>query len=158
MSFPDPVPNFEERVRGSFARQRVMANFGVTMELVQPGRVTLRLPYAEEITQQHGYVHAGVITAVVDSACGYSGLTLMPEDAAVLTVEYKVNLLAPAAGEAFLARGSVVKAGRTLTVARGDVVVAPDPGAAVGTHPEPEKLVATMTATLMTVQGRGIID
>jgi uncharacterized protein (TIGR00369 family) len=132
----------EERVRESFARQGLMATLGARLARVQPGEVDVELSFEERLTQQHGYLHAAALTAVLDSACGYAALTLMPEEAAVLTVEYKVNLLAPAAGERFLARGRVVRAGRTLTVCRGDAV------AFVG---DDERHVVTMTATMMAV-------
>ena len=134
----------EGRVRESFARQRVMQLFGARVERVAPGAVDVVLPYREDLTQQDGYVHAGVITAVADSACGYAAYTLMPAGSGVLSVEFKVNLLRPAAGDEFVAEARVVKAGRTLTVTRCDVH-ARAAGAA--------KLVATMTATMIR-QGR----
>lgn len=141
-------PDYAPRVRASFARQRLMATLGATLEVVAPGAVVIRLPYGEQFTQQHGFMHAGAIGAAADSACGYSAFTLMPADAAVLTVEYKVNLLAPARGAAFLARGQVLRAGRTLTVCRADVVALPSADATDGS------LVATMLATIMAVRGR----
>jgi uncharacterized protein (TIGR00369 family) len=98
----------EERVRVSFARQGLLATLGAQVVHVAPGEVDVELAFDERLTQQHGYLHAGALTAALDSACGYSALTLMPEEAAVLTVEFKVNLLAPAEGERFLARGRVV--------------------------------------------------
>jgi uncharacterized protein (TIGR00369 family) len=113
----------------------------------RPHSERLELPFREELTQQHGVLHAGAVATIVDSACEYAALTLMPDGAAVLTAEYKVNLVAPAAGEFVVARARVLKAGRTLTVARGD---------AFAVHDGQEKLVATMLATLMTVQERGI--
>src|SRR5262249_19574940 len=119
---PPADPRFEERVRASFAKQRVMAAFGAILERGAPGEVAVRLTCREEPTQQHGFLHAGVVTAIVDSACGYAALTLMPPDAGVLSVEFKLNLLAPARGEAIVGRGRVVKAGRTITVCTGDVV------------------------------------
>jgi uncharacterized protein (TIGR00369 family) len=140
-----PDPAFAERVRRSFARQRLMTTLGATLARVAPGEVEIALPFREELTQQHGFLHAGAVTSAVDSACGYAALTLMPAGAAVLSVEFKVNLLAPAEGERFLARGRVVRAGRTLTVCTGEVV------AIRGAE---EKTVALMTATLMTVQDR----
>jgi uncharacterized protein (TIGR00369 family) len=136
----------EERVRASFARQGLMATLGVRVARVAEGEVDLELPFDERLTQQDGYLHAGAVTATLDSACGYAALTRMPEDAAVLTVEFKVNLLAPASGERFLARGRVVRAGRTLTVCRGDAF------ALVG---DDERHVATMTATMMALERRG---
>lgn len=138
---------FEQRVRASFARQRVMTTIGATLVSVAPGEVVIELPFREDLTQQHGFLHAAIVTAIVDSACGYAAYTLMPSDAAVLTVEYKVNFLAPAAGHRFLAYGRVTKPGRTLTVTTGDVVAETPAG------PRP---VATMLATMMTATGREI--
>jgi uncharacterized protein (TIGR00369 family) len=136
----------EERVRASFGRQGLLATLGARVTRVAPGEVDVELAFDERLTQQHGYLHAGALTAALDSACGYAALTLMPEEAAVLTVEFKVNLLAPAAGERFLARGRVVRAGRTLTVCRGDVV------AFAG---DDERHVVTMIATMMALGSRG---
>ena len=136
----------EARVRASFARQKFMATLGARLARVAPGEVDIEVAFDEKLTQQHGFVHAGVTTSIADSACGYAALTLMPEDAAVLSVEYKVNLLAPAVGRRLVARGRVKKAGRTLTVCTADVVAESDEG---------EKLVTTMLATMMTVRDRG---
>ena len=136
----------EERVRASFARQGLLATLGARVTHVAPGEVDVELAFDERLTQQHGYLHAGALTTALDVACGYAALTLMPEEAAALTVEFKVNLLAPAAGERFLARGRVVRAGRTLTVCRGDAVAL-----AAGE----ERHVATMTATMMALGARG---
>ena len=135
---------YESRIRENFARQRVMQLFGASMERVAPGAVDIVLPYREDLTQQDGYIHAGVITTVADSASGYAAYTLMPADSGVLSVEFKVNLLRPAEGQEFVAEARVVKAGRTLTVTRCDVH-ARARGAT--------KLVATMTATMIR-QGR----
>src|SRR5687768_15217532 len=118
MTAPHPDP--ESRVRASFARQRAMATLGATLGRVARGEVEIHLPFREELTQQHGFVHAGVITAILDSACGYAALSTMDEGVGVLSVELKVNLLAPASGERFVARAEVLKAGRTLTVCRAD--------------------------------------
>ena len=109
-----------ERVRGSFARQGAMATLGADLAAVGSGRVAIALPIEPRLSQQHGFLHAGVVVAALDSACGYAALTLMPDDAEVLTVEFKVNLLTPASGERLVAEGEVVRAGRTLTVCRGD--------------------------------------
>jgi uncharacterized protein (TIGR00369 family) len=109
-----------ERVRASFGRQAAMATLGATLAEVDSGRVTVTLAIEPRLTQQDGVLHAGVVVAALDSACGYAALTLMPDDAEVLTVELKVNLLAPADGEMLLAEGEVVRAGRTLTVCRGE--------------------------------------
>jgi uncharacterized protein (TIGR00369 family) len=139
-----------ERVRASFAKQRVMATIGATLDSVEPGAVTISMPPNPGLTQQHGYLHAGIIAAIADSACGYAALSLMPDDAAVLSVEFKTNMLAPADGERFVARGKVIKPGRTIMVCDATVH-------AVRKGRE-EKLVATMTGTMMVVQGRGISD
>src|SRR5687767_9386337 len=106
-------PNFERRVRESFARQQLMHTLGATLTLVEPGVVEIELPYRTELTQQHGFIHAGVHASVLDSACGYAALSLMTADAAVLSIEFKVNMLAPAQGERLIARAEVKRAGRT---------------------------------------------
>lgn len=113
--------DFEARVRGSFARQGAMATLGATLEAVAPGYCAIALVPRPEVSQQHGYVHAGVVAAIVDSAGGYAGFSLFPRDSTVLTVEFKLNLLAPAEGERIVAEGFVVKSGRTLTITRGEV-------------------------------------
>ena len=138
--------DFETRVRASFARQKVMATIGAELTSVTPGVVEIELPYDETLTQQHGFLHAGIISAALDSACGYAAYSLMPADAAVLTIEFKVNLLAPGKGERFLFRGSVTKPGRTIIVADGQAYAFGDGGEA--------KLIATMTGTMMTITGR----
>jgi len=138
-------PGFESRVRGSFARQKVMGTIGASLTKVSPGEVEIEIPFRDDLTQHHGYLHAGVVTTIVDSACGYAALTLMPVDATVLTVEYKVNFLSPATGERMIARGRVTKAGRTVTVCAGDVFAFSD---------GMEKLIATMLATMMAVRER----
>lgn len=145
MTFQPAEPDFEERVRESFARQQAMGTIGACLVEVRPGRTEIEFPFREDLTQQHGFLHAGIVTAVVDSACGYAALSLMPAGSAVLTVEYKVNLLAPAAGERFVARGRVVRPGRTLTVCTGEV------GAVEGGT---ETTVALMQATMMTLRDR----
>jgi uncharacterized protein (TIGR00369 family) len=132
-------------VRASFAKQTFMATLGARLAHVAPGEVDIEIRFDDRLTQQHGFVHAGVTTSIADSACGYAALTLMPEDAAVLSVEYKVNLLAPAVGERLVARGRVKKAGRTLTVCTADVVAE---------KAGEETVVTTMLATMMTVRGR----
>ncbi len=139
---------FEQRTRASFARQAAMATLGATIETVAPGRVVLAMAHREALTQQHGFIHAGMIAAALDSACGYAAFTLMPDDAAVLTIEFKINLLAPARGPEFRFEGLVVKPGRTISVVDGRATQfdAADRG-------EP-KLIATMSATVMTVRGR----
>jgi uncharacterized protein (TIGR00369 family) len=149
MTFEPKDPNFAERVRASFARQQMMQTLGVEIARVAPGEIELAMPYGAAFTQQHGFIHAGVIATVLDSACGYAAFSLMPAEAAVLTVEFKTNLLAPAKGERFLFRAHVVKPGRTLTVSDGRAF-AIDNGA--------ERLVATMNGTLMAVFDRPNIN
>ena len=142
-------PRFESRVRASFEKQTIMRTIGATLEEVAPGRVSIRLPFREDLTQQHGFLHAGAIATVADSACGYAALTLMPADAAVLSIEFKVNMLAPAKGDAIIARAEVIRAGKTIVACRADVcaVSAGD-----------EKLVAAMQGTMMTVIGKDLAD
>lgn len=134
-------PQFESRVRQSFARQKVMSTLGARLEKVEPGRVEIEFGYHPDFTQQHGFLHAGVVATVLDSACGYAAFSLMDADSAVLTVEYKVNLVAPAQGESFKAVAQVVKSGRTLSVCRGEA------------HGD-GKLVALMTGTIMAIRDR----
>lgn len=138
-------PDFEPRTRASFARQRAMETIGARLAEVAAGRAVIELDWAEHLTQQHGFLHAGMVATALDSACGYAGFTLMPVEAAVLTIEYKINLLAPAKGQSFRMVGTVVKPGRTVTVCEGHAY-ALDGGR--------EKLVATMGCTLMAVIGR----
>ena len=113
--------SFAADVERSFARQPIMNLLGARLTLVEPGVVEITLPYRADLAQQHGYVHAGVVTTVADSACGYAAYTLMPAGSEVLSVEFKVNLLRPAKGETFVSRAEVIKAGKTLTVVRADV-------------------------------------
>jgi uncharacterized protein (TIGR00369 family) len=113
-------PAFEARIRASFARQKAMAFIGASLTTVAPGRVEINLPFRDELTQQKGYIHGGVVGMIADSAAGYAAYSLMPASASLVTVEYKINLLAPALGT-LVARGEVVKPGRTLTVARAEV-------------------------------------
>jgi len=120
-AFVPSDPDYEIRVRKSFDRQGAMRLLGARLTEVRPGYCAIELPYREDLTQQHGYVHAGIVGAIVDSAGGYAGFTLFPKDASVLTVEYKLNLLAPAAGERLVAQAEVVKPGRTLAITRGEV-------------------------------------
>ena len=114
-------PDFVSRVRASFGRQRAMALIGASLTLVEPGHVEIELPYREDLTQQKGYVHGGIVGMIADSACGYAAYTLMPATSSLVTVEYKINLLSPAVGERLIARGEVIKPGRTLSVARAEV-------------------------------------
>lgn len=142
-------PDFESRVRQSFSRQAFMATIGASLVRIEPGEVDVELRSRDDLVQQHGFLHAGVLASAADSACGYAALSLMPPGAAVLSIEFKINMLAPAAGERILARGRVIRAGKTVTVCWGDVTAYADGR---------EKLVATMVATMMTVQGRGLTD
>jgi uncharacterized protein (TIGR00369 family) len=134
-------PTFSDAVAQSFANQPVMNLIGARLGLVEPGIVEIVLPFRQDLTQQNGYLHAGIVTTIADSACGYAAFSLMPAGSAVLSVEFKVNLLRPARGESFVARAEVIKAGRTLSVTRADVF-------AVGKDAERE-LVATMQGTMM---------
>jgi uncharacterized protein (TIGR00369 family) len=120
-SFAPLDADYATRVRTSFARQGAMRLIGARLAELRPGYCAIELPYREDLTQQHGYVHAGIVAAIVDSAGGYAGFTLFPADSSVLTVEYKLNLIAPAAGERLIAEGQVVKPGRTLAITRGEV-------------------------------------
>jgi uncharacterized protein (TIGR00369 family) len=133
-------PGFEARVREGFARQSFMATLDARLARVAPGEVDIELEPRPDLGQQHGYVHAGAVTAIVDSACGFAARTLMPAESEVVSVEFKVNLLAPAVGALLVARGRVVRAGRTLTVCQGEVVARGDGG---------ERTVAVMQATMM---------
>jgi uncharacterized protein (TIGR00369 family) len=138
-------PEFTRRIRESFARQGLMAHLGARLSSIEPGCVEIRVPFRVELTQQHGYFHAGVTGAVADTACGYAAYTLMAADATVLTVEYKLNLLAPAEGDELIARASVVKAGKTLTICSGDVFAR---------RGGEEKHCATVLATEMCLAGK----
>jgi uncharacterized protein (TIGR00369 family) len=142
-----PDPGYEERTRESYARQPAMATLGARLAVVGPGRVVITLAHQDTLTQQHGFMHAGMLSAALDSACGYAAFSLMPADAAVLTIEFKVNLLAPASGPLFRVEGQVIKPGRTISVVEGRAFQHGPDGAN-------DKLVATMTATVMTVLGR----
>lgn len=136
-------PNYQTRVRESFKRQRAMATLGIEVAELAPGRAVFTMPFNPAMTQQLGYLHAGTVTTALDSACGYAAYTLMEADADVLSVEFKANFLAPAKGERFVIRAEVVKSGRTITVSEGKAYAIED-GA--------EKLIASMTCTLMAVR------
>ena len=138
--------DFAARVRTSFARQRAMATLGILLRRVDAGEVELEMPYNADFCQQHGFLHAGTVTTAIDSACGYAAYTLMPADAEVLSVEFKINLLAPAKGERFRFVGRVVKAGRTISNVRGE---------AFASEAGRERLIATMDGTMMTLRERG---
>ena len=137
-------PSFAADVANNFAQQPIMNLIGARLARVEPGVVEIELPFRADLTQQNGYLHAGVVTTIADSACGYAALSLMPAGSSVLSVEFKVNLLRPARGQSFVARAEVVKAGRTLSVTRAD-------GFAIRGDAELE-LVATMQGTMMAVR------
>jgi uncharacterized protein (TIGR00369 family) len=138
------------RIEASFAKQAFMTTIGARLTHVGQGEVEIEMPIASHIAQQHGFVHAGAVASIADSACGYAALTAMPAGAGILTAEFKINLLAPAAGERLVAKGRVVKAGRTLTLAMAEVFAEADGR---------QKLCAMMTATCMTIAGReGVSD
>ena len=138
-------PNFADRVRDSFARQPFMATLGVTMTRVVPGLVELELPFDRGLTQQHGFFHGGVTSSIADSAGGYAAFTLFPADSSVLTVEFKINLVAPARGDKLRAVGQVIKSGRTLTFTDLKVYACAD---------GKEALCATGQQTLICLHGR----
>jgi len=138
-------PNYEGRVRKSFSQQGLMRHLGARLTELKPGMAELRADHRDELTQQHGYFHAGVSASLADVACGYAAYTLMPEDSSVLTVEYKINLMAPAAGEELIARARVVRSGRTLKICAADVFARKG---ATETH------CATVLATMMCLAGK----
>lgn len=141
------LENIITRVQDSFDKQALMTTMGARMAEVAQGRVVIELPFNPALTQQHGFLHGGTVAAVLDSACGYAGLSVMDDDSAVLTVEFKVNYLRPAIGDLFRFEGQVVNAGKTLVLTEGR---------AYGISPNGEKLIATMSATMMCVRGKGI--
>jgi uncharacterized protein (TIGR00369 family) len=143
--FKPETTDFAERVAASISKQAVLGTMGVRLTSVEPGEVMMTMPYDNKFTQQHGFIHAGVTTTVLDSACGYAAYSLMPAGAGVLTVELKTNLLAPAAGDSFEFEGRVIKPGRTLTFCEGR---------AFAVKAGDRKMIATLAATMMTVIGR----
>ena len=143
--FEPQDPDFARAVRESFAAQRVMATLGAELSQVAPGAIEIQLPFRADLTQQHGFLHAGVVATVLDSACGYAAFSLMPRGAGVLTIEFKTNLLAPARGELLIARGTVIRSGRTITVCQAEGLM--QSGGV-------ETPVAMMVATIMTVRER----
>lgn len=142
-NFETPDPNVEAKIRASFARQGLMTNIGARLSSILPGEVEIEVAWREDITQQQGFVHGAIIAAIVDTACGYAAFSLMPPNVEVVTVEFKINFIAPAVGDKMIARGSVTKAGKTLTVCAGD---------AFAVKEGKEKLVATLQATMMAVK------
>jgi uncharacterized protein (TIGR00369 family) len=140
----------EARVRGSFGRQTIMTTLGAEIAAVRAGEVEIVLPFSDRILQQHGFIHAGAVATIADSACGYAALTVMPRDAGVLTTEFKINLLAPAKGERLRAVGRVIRSGKKLVITLGEVFA--EEGSA-------RKQVALITATMMVVEtGAGLRD
>ena len=137
-------PSFAEDVARNFTRQPIMNLIGAVLSLLEPGVVEISLPYRADLAQQHGYLHAGIVTTIADSACGYAAYSLMPAGSQVLSVEFKVNLLRPAQGPRFVARAEVIKAGRTLTVVRADVFAVNEKGE--------RELLATMQGTMICVR------
>lgn len=134
-------PHFAERIRASFARQKAMALIGASLASVAPGVVEVSLPFRDDLTQQKGFLHGGIIGMIADSACGYAAYSLMPAGCSLVTVEYKINILAPATSSV-VARGEVIKAGRTLSITRGQV------------YARDGVPVALMQQTLMMLPGR----
>ena len=143
--FQPKDPDYAARVRASFALQRAMSLIGAELAVVEPGCTEIHLPWRAEITQQHGYIHGGIVGMIADSAAGYAANTLTPADTSVLTVEYKLNLLAPAEGQRLVARGEVIKPGRTLLITRAEVFAIRD---------EKWNLCAVMQQTIMAMHGK----
>src|SRR5438067_6659633 len=144
-AFQPADEGYAQRVRESFAKQQAMATIGASLVDIFPGRVVIDLPFDAKLTQQHGFLHAGMLATALDSACGYAAFTLFPAEAGILTIEYKINLLAPGQGERFRLEGQVIKPGRTITLVEGRAWALANGR---------EKLIATMTATEMTITGR----
>jgi len=149
LKFEARDPDFENKVRGSYARQKFMADLGAIMDVVEPGQIEIILPVRKDLTQQHGFVHGGVVSTILDSACGYAALTLLPKTRSVLAIEFKVNFLSPGVGDRLIARGHVVRAGQTINVCHGEAFALKD---------GKEKLVATMTATIMTISNPDLAE
>lgn len=149
LNFEPSDAGYRDKVVESFNKQGVMKSVNASILNIQPGEVELQFPYQPGLTQQHGFIHAGIVSTVLDSACGYAAFSLMPENAAVLTIEFKVNLLSPAKGEWFRAVGRVKKPGRNITVAEGELFSHSESG---------QKLVATMVGTMMAVYDREGIE
>ena len=144
-TFTPKDSKYAARVRASFRRQKVMAWIGATLTHLAPGQCEITLPHKPELTQQHGYFHGGIIGTIGDTAAGYAGYSLMPHDASVLTVEYKMNIVAPGDGDRLIARGEVIRAGRSLVIARADVFAV---------KAGRETLCATLLQTLMTMHDK----
>ena len=145
-----PPPDFSGRIARSFGKQAAMRLIGAELTRIEHGTVEIELPFDEKLTQQHGFLHAGVISAVLDTACGYAAYSVIDADAAILTIEFKVNLMSPGRGERFLFRGEVTKPGSTIIVSDGRGYAIRADG--------PAKLIASMTGTMMVVRGREGIE
>jgi uncharacterized protein (TIGR00369 family) len=145
MTFQTSDPNFDQKVRANFDCQQFMQFIGARLTRIEPGYCEIYLPYKLDLTQQHGYFHAGIISTMADNAAGYAAFSLMPPGASVLSVEFKLNLLSPGDGEALISRGQVVKAGRTLTICKADVLKI---------RQGEEQLCATALLTMMALQGK----
>jgi uncharacterized protein (TIGR00369 family) len=139
------VGDFRERIKGSFAQQGAMALIGAELSMIQQGIVEIELPFNPNLTQQHGFLHAGVIAAALDSACTYAAYTMIDPDVSILTIEFKVNLMSPGKGDRFLFRGEITKPGSNIIVADGRAYAIGD---------GPAKLIASMTGTKMAIRGR----
>jgi len=144
-AFKPRNPNFAARVRDSFGRQPMMAHIGAELVTIEPGYCEIHLPYRRELTQQHGYIHGGVLATIIDSAAGYAAFSLMPAESSILTVEYKLNILRPGEGERMIARGRVLKSGRSLSVVNAD---------AYAVKGGVETLCVTSIHTLMALHGK----
>ena len=144
-AFTPVNPDFAQRIQRSFERQGFMTHLGAELTLVEPGLVEIQVPFRAELAQQHGFFHAGVVGTLADNCGGYAAFSLMPADASVLSVEYKMNFLAPAAGERLVSVGRVLKPGKSLTICRCEVQVIKD-----GTP----KLCAASQMTIMTMAGQ----
>jgi uncharacterized protein (TIGR00369 family) len=140
---PETHPEFEGDVRASFARQKLMGLFGASLTRIAPGMIEIQMPFRADLTQHHGYLHAAVVTALIDNACGFAAMTVAPPGMEILTVEYKVNFLAPAMGEILIARGTVKKKGKTFTICTGEAMMVRD---------GKESNVAMMVATMFAVE------
>ncbi len=145
LQFKPSDDGYEAKVRESFSQQEIMRTVNASILAIRPGEVELEFPYQTSLTQQHGFIHAGILSTVLDSACGYAAFSLMPSGAAVLTIEFKINLLSPAKGELFRAVGTVTKSGRNITVTKGELYAYVD---------GVQKLVAAMVGTIMSVYDR----
>jgi len=143
--FLPKTDDYAARIQESFAKQGFMATLAARLNRIEPGYVEIECPYDEKLTQQHGFIHAGALSALVDTAGGFAALSLFAAGDGVLTVEFKINLLAPADGQRFVARGEVVRPGRTITVTKGEVVAIKD---------DQETVCAVMQQTMMRITGR----